>query len=378
MNTLEVRDRDQWNRIVLSFPEYHLYQGYEWGEIRREAGWVPYRYAVLDGDRAIAAVSIAAVKLNGSPFSLLDASRGPLMEWTNPRAWEGLRQAIREVADRTGAVFLRVSPGVSNAESAVRDALVAHDFRHLPNDWTWWNGQRTIVTMPLGLSDTELTKRMRRGTSRYLERAIQKGADVRIDASADSLRGFYKLFRDSATRKGYPARSFQYIQSLSRHYLSKGDGCLAMVSYGGVNLSGVLFLQYGRKAYAMHLGNDDVSPLGRDLRGGYAAYWWALRWCRDNGCELSDWGGSRTGFPPRPEDSGYSLYQFKAGFGCSIEYLTGYYDMVFRPRLYRTARLGEERLLPFAYRMRARLNGWFERTRKTRTQAREPDQISTV
>src|SRR5882762_8480873 len=98
MNVLEVIDRDQWNQIVFSFPEYHLHQGYEWGEIRREGGWLPYRYAVLDGDRP-------------------------------------------------GAIFLRISPGVSNTESAVREALVEHDFRHLPNDWTWWNAPRIIVTM---------------------------------------------------------------------------------------------------------------------------------------------------------------------------------------------------------------------------------------
>jgi lipid II:glycine glycyltransferase (peptidoglycan interpeptide bridge formation enzyme) len=228
--------------------------------------------------------------------------------------------------------------------------------------------------MPLNLSDPELIKRMRKkGTSHYLERAIKKGADVQMDSSADSLRRFYKLFRDSGTRKGYPVRSFQYIESLSRHYLSKGDGCLVLVSHGGVDVSGVLFVQCGRKAYQMHVGNDDVSPLGRELRAGYAAHWSALRWCRDNGCELADWGGSMTGFPPRPEDYGYSLYQFKAGFGCSIEYLTGYYDMVFRPGLYRTARLGEARLLPFAYRMRARLNGWFEHTRETGTRVGTPD-----
>jgi peptidoglycan pentaglycine glycine transferase (the first glycine) len=137
MKVLEVIDRDQWNQIVFSFPEYHLHQGYEWGEIRREGGWLPYRYAVLDGDRPIAAISIASLKLNGSPYSLLYASRGPTMEWSNPRAWDGLRQAIREVADRTGAIFLLISPGVSNTESAVRDARLGHDFRHLPNDWTW-------------------------------------------------------------------------------------------------------------------------------------------------------------------------------------------------------------------------------------------------
>lgn len=80
-----------------------------------------------------------------------------------------------------------------------------------------------------------------------------------------------------------------------------------------------------------------------------------------------------TGFPPREEDAGYTLYQFKKRFGCSLEYLTGYYDLVFKPGLYRAARLGEVRVLPFAYRIRARLNRRFAHTPTERT----PDDLTT-
>jgi peptidoglycan pentaglycine glycine transferase (the first glycine) len=360
MKILEIGDRDQWNGIIVSFPEYHLRQGWEWGEVERAEGAEVYRYAVVDGGRPVAAISIATARFPRMRLPLLYATRGPLMEWTNPLAWDGLQQAIREIAERSNAVFLRVSPDVPYTESIVRDGLVSNHFRQLSDLRLAWGSTRTSMTMPLNLPEAELKERMRKKCARYLERAVQKGAEIKTDCSAGSLKRFYKLYQEAGTRRDFPFYGFEHIARLGRHYLSKGDGCLVLVSHGGVDLSTVLFLRCGRKAYQMHVGNDETSPLGRELRAGIAAHWRALQWANASGCESADWGWSMTGFPPQPQDEHYSIYQFKVGFGCSIRYLTGNYDMVFRPSLYRACRSAEARLLPLARRIRARLNNWFD------------------
>src|SRR2546425_9617280 len=48
---------------------------------------------------------------------------------------------------------------------------------------------------------------------------------------------------------------------------------------------------------------------------------------------------SGTHFPPSERDEGYGVYQFKRGFGASLRYWIPYHDLVFRPGLYRLARI---------------------------------------
>jgi hypothetical protein len=50
------------------------------------------------------------------------------------------------------------------------------------------------------------------------------------------------------------------------------------------------------------------------------------------------------------------VFQFKRSFGSSCWAYLGYYDLVFRPRLYPLLRAAERRLGPLLWRLRARLN----------------------
>lgn len=68
-------------------------------------------YTALYSDSDIAEGYIATRKLNDSPFSLLDASRG--LSWNGPTLAPGceLHLAIREVADRTRWDISPLQPG---------------------------------------------------------------------------------------------------------------------------------------------------------------------------------------------------------------------------------------------------------------------------
>jgi hypothetical protein len=68
-----------------------------------------------------------------------------------------------------------------------------------------------------------------------------------------------------------------------------------------------------------------------------------------------DWGGSVTQYPPVPQDEGYGIYDFKRGFGCDIQLLARYFDVVLRPGPYRIFRAFEDRA-PWLARLRAKLN----------------------
>lgn len=356
IKVVEIRDRCVWNQLVLRLPSYDLEQGYEWGEVLREAGWSPHRYAIMDGENCMAAISIMALQVPGIGHSLLYASRGPMGQWQDEIEWSGLMTAIRRVADTTRAIFLRVSPGVRREESKLHEELLRRSFIQLPDDWTTWNAPRVVMTMSLDESEEELRRRIRKRFWNYISSAPRRGLSVRPATREEEVRAFHTSMVAMGREKNYPVRGVRYFEGLWQHYLSSGSGVLLLAERGGEPAGGLLGARFGRKAYMLYTSVRGAESSSH-LHQGPLLYWEFIRWAKEAGCDSIDWAGSGTRFPPRPDDPGYGVYHFKLGFGSSLEYLTGYYDLVFRPGLYRAFRFAERRLLPSAWYLRARFNG---------------------
>lgn len=352
----EINSREEWNRLVLGLPHYDLRQGYEWGELQREAGWMPYRYAIVDGGIPTAAVSVVARKLPLIPHSILYAPRGPLLDWKDEMAWSGLMAAIRPLADKVQAILLRISPAIPNDEGGMREALLRHGFIHLPNDWTTWNAPRIIMTLDVNLPLLELRKQLRDRVRQYIGRTTKRGGLIETHTSSEAMARFHGLLTKLGKRKGLPVKAFLFYEAIRREYLVNGQGCLLLASFRETDMAGLLAVRFGRWAYLLYASIDTESEVTRTLHPGPSLYWEFIQWAKEVGCTAIDWGGSGTHFPAREDDSGFGVYRFKDAFGSSLDYLTGYYDLVFRPRLYGVFRLAEQRLLPLAWHLRAKFN----------------------
>lgn len=352
---LEIVDRDQWNAIVLGRRGYDVAQGWEWGEVQRDAGFTPHRYAVMVGTACVAAVSVTRRRLPGLPYSVLYASRGPLVDWHDERAWQGLQLVIRQLADRYRPIFLRVSPAVPHDDTAVGAALARHGFRPIPDDWTTWNAARVVLTQSLDGDEAAIQSRFRKGTRRDLAAAQRRGAQVRVARDHADLLAFHLLTVTAGREKGYPVRPLARLEALWRAYVERGDGVLLLTEHEGTLIGGVLGLRFGRRV-CLHRATILRSGEGQRLHQGPLVYWELIRWAKAAGCDLVDWGGSGTRFPPSPSDDGYGVYQFKSGFGADLQYWLPYHDLVFQPGLYRLARAAETWVLPQAWRLRALIN----------------------
>jgi GNAT acetyltransferase-like protein/peptidoglycan biosynthesis/recognition FemAB-like protein len=352
---VEILDADRWNGLILERPDGELAQGWEWGEVQHEAGFTPHRYAVLAGSSCIAAVSLTCRQLPGLPYSILYASRGPLLDWQDERAWSGILPVIRRVAERHRAIFLRVSPAVPHDDLSVRVALARHGFRPIPDDWTTWNAPRLVLTQSLQGDAADIRERFRKGTRRDLAAAQRRGAQVRVARDRADLLAFHRMTVAAGREKGYPVRPLARLEALWRAYVAGGDGVLLLAEHEGALLGGVLGLRFGRRAH-LHRATILRKGEGQQLHQGPLLYWKLIRWAKTVGCDEIDWGGSGTHFPPSESDEGYGVYQFKSGFGASLRYWIPYHDLVFRPGLYRLARIAERSLLPYAWKLRARRN----------------------
>jgi hypothetical protein len=352
---VEILDADRWNSLILERPGGELTQGWEWGELQRGAGFTPHRYAVLAGSSCIAAVSLTCRRLPGLPYSILYASRGPLLDWQDGPAWDALLPAIRQVAKRQRAIFLRVSPAVPHDDMGVRLALARHGFRPIPDDWTTWNAARIVLILDLDRDEADLRGGLRKGIRRDLAAGERRGAKVRVAEDRADLLAFHRLTVEAGREKGYPVRPLARLEALWQAYVVRGDGVLLLTEHEGALIGGVLGLRFGRRAY-LHRATILRTGDGQRLHQGPLVYWELIRWAKAAGCDILDLGGSGTHVPPSESDDGYGVYQFKSGFGAALRYWTPYHDLVFRPGLYRLARAAERRLLPYAWKLRARLN----------------------
>jgi lipid II:glycine glycyltransferase (peptidoglycan interpeptide bridge formation enzyme) len=214
------------------------------------------------------------------------------------------------------------------------------------------------MTLDVRSSEAELRKVVHTSTKLYLDRAVKRGAVIEYHTSAEGVARLHRLLSESGRRKGMPVRSEAYFHTLREQYLSSGNGCLITVVHEGVDLTALLAIRFGRLCQLLYSALAPDSNVLRALRPGPAIHWEMIRWAKQSGCELIDWGGSGTGYPPEKSDRGYGIYQFKSAFGCTLQLMIGYYDLVLRPGLYWAFRLSERHVLPKAWTLRSKLNAF--------------------
>ncbi len=374
IETIEITEPERWNGLVLALPNCELRQSFEWGEIQRQGGSLPYRFAVIRDNRCIAAVQLLAKRMRRLNDLVLYAPRGPLLDWGDGSAWSGVLEAVRRVAAQTGAVFLRISPTVAAADDAAHEALLGQGFVHLADDRTAWNMPRIIQTLDIRSTEEELKSRMRKSTRQGLETARKRGAVIETHSSVEAIRRLHRLMVTLQQQKGYPAVPLQWLLCEHREHYASGKGVLWIISHGGEDLAAASSVQFGRVVYQVHLALDR-SAKARSFRPGHALDWEAVRWAKARGCEELNLGGSGLRrFPPDQSDPAFGVYDYKRGFGASLDYLTGYYDLVFRPMRYRIIRLAE-RAQPLWERLQENLSQRGMRRRKAGADGSAPSPL---
>ena len=347
-----VGNRREWDALVVGFEGHSVRQGFDWGEFKSHDGWMPTRLAAMEGTRCLAAMSVLMKRLPGLGGSVMYAPRGPLVgDHDSPRAIAALVDELGTLAERERAVFLRVSPGRGNDDRELGEMLAAGGFVRLPDDYTTWNTPRITMGLPLDGGEQAVVRRMRKTTRRGIEIAARRGVKIRDGGTQDDFEDLHRLISLNARRKKQPTRRGGFYRLLSR-FVTAGGGRLSFAEVDGVRIAAQFSVRFGERVHCLFYG---ASPAHLHMEAARALDWDHISWALDSGCHEMDFGGSGTGFPPRETDPGYGVYQYKVGLGCQIRYLTGYYDLVFSARRYRIARLIERRLLPLAWRIRARL-----------------------
>ena len=284
-----------------------LLQGWGWGEVQAQAGWLVERLK-LPG---------------GAPVTVLLRQSGPIRTAYVPRGPAAAdAAAIGDLiawAREQRLVSIRIEP-----EAPPSFASTLSELGLVPA-----TASQPVKTAIVKLRDPEELLASFDKKTRY---SIRKSAEVTVEEGTD-VTALAQMAAATSARHGIALPGADYYKLLIDHVPGART---YTASYEGEVLAANLFVLFQKRAYYLYAGTSGARS---DLNPAYAALWAAMRGAVDQGCRDMDlWG------MPRNEGGNDPLAgvgRFKAGFNpVEVEYC-GAWDFVLSAIPHHLAKLAD-------------------------------------
>ena len=338
---------EKWENFLLAFPEAHILQTRQWGELKSNYGWETVR--VITGSSAAdpKGQSGAQILFRSMPlgFSIGYIPKGPVSQREtreNGLAGQALWGEIDSICRNRRAIFLKVEPDLLESEVVAQESTIAST-RKAPTGFRVSmhsiQPPRTIL-VDIGDGEDGILGRMKQKTRYNIRLAQKKGIVVSTKADLDT---FHRLMRITGQRDHFPVHSPAYYQDAYEFFHPKGQCELFQAEFDGLPIASLMAFAHGPRAWYFYGASADVH---RDLMPAYLLQWEAMRWARGRGCRIYDlWG-----VPDHEYDflesqfstrSGglWGVYRFKRGFGGQLHRAEGPWDRVYFPLIYNFYRI---------------------------------------
>jgi lipid II:glycine glycyltransferase (peptidoglycan interpeptide bridge formation enzyme) len=319
--------RIEWDTFLTSFPQAHLLQSGQWGDLKIPFDWTPERIQVADCG--------AQILFRRLPLGLTIAyiPKGPLGQ-----DWNILWPEIDRLCRNRRAIFLKVEP----------DAWVEEEVAY--RDWLKGfipaapiQPRRTIV-IDLSGNEEDWLARMKQKTRYNIRLAQKKEIIVR---ESDDLAEFQRLMQATGNRDGFGVHSQEYYQRAHQLFSSAGKAAILQAEFQGRALAALMVFLSGERAWYLYGASSDEE---RNRMPTYLLQWEAMRWAATHGCSSYDlWGVPdedeatlESRFEAR-SDGLWGVYRFKRGFGGRLMRSAPAWDKVYQPLLYRAYRIISQR-----------------------------------
>jgi len=313
---------DDWKRFLSTYPDAHVLQAAEWGELKAGFGWEPVR--LVSGGLGI---QILFRKLPLG-FSLAYLPK-PLPFNAPEPAVRALWSEIDAVCRAKRAIFLKIEPDTwqGGAPHLSHPALRTSPHNIQP--------PRTII-ISLDGSEDDILNRMKQKCRYNIRLAEKKG--IVVNAS-DDLDGFHRLMQVTGGRDGFGVHSLAYYRKAYDLFHPTGMAELLVAGFEGRPLAALMVFAIGKRAWYLYGASNDEE---RNRMPTYLLQWAAIQWARSHGCTEYDlWGVPdadeqtlEAQFETR-HDGLWGVYRFKRGFGGQVRRAAQALDRVYLPLLYR-------------------------------------------
>jgi lipid II:glycine glycyltransferase (peptidoglycan interpeptide bridge formation enzyme) len=107
-----VHDQTAWDQALLGLPDPHVLQSWAWGDFKSRWGWMAERLLWLDQGQPAAAAQILARPIPYTPWRFLYATKGPILDYSNPALVGQVLADLEAYAKKVKALFVKIDPDV--------------------------------------------------------------------------------------------------------------------------------------------------------------------------------------------------------------------------------------------------------------------------
>ncbi len=298
----------EWNQYLQKYPDAHLLQTGEWGELKSAFGWKPVR--IVSGD--------AGVQIFGYIPKPVISDRS-----FSGQFWK----EIDDVCRKYHAVFCKLEPDSWEINFSLQPSAFSLSRHNI-------QPPRTIIVDIKG-TEEEILARMKQKTRYNIRLAEKKGVTVR---AWDDIEAFHQMMLLTGGRDGFGVHSLEYYRRAYELLQPKQMGELLLAEYERKPLAALFVTRNGNRAYYLYGASTDEE---RNRMPTYLLQWEAMKWAKARGCEEYDlWGVPdeeevtlEANFETR-HDGLWGVYRFKRGFGGKLRRAAQALDRVYNLLLY--------------------------------------------
>lgn len=212
----------EWNHFLTKFPNAHLLQMGEWGELKNNFGWEPVRVISVDVG---AQILFRKLPLG---FTIAYMPKVP-----SDQFW----QEVDSICKKNRAVFLKIEPDMwEDATTISQLPITNYQLRTSPHNI---QPPRTII-VDINASEEDILARMKPKCRYNIRLAEKKGVTVR---TWDDVSAFHEMMIVTGGRDGFGVHSKEYYQRAYELFHPKGTCELLLAEYEGKPLTSLMVLQ---------------------------------------------------------------------------------------------------------------------------------------
>jgi peptidoglycan pentaglycine glycine transferase (the first glycine) len=309
MQIIEIASQQQLNNFVGSQKMSQFLQSYDWAEFQAGVSGRVWRLGVLDNDE-LAASAVVITKELPMGKKYLYCPRGPIVaKGADMKATVGvIFSRIKDLADETGAMFLRFEPldKLNDYEIKADDVLKkTHDVQP----------SKTLL-LDLNKPTAELLREMQPKTRYNIKLADKKGVKF-IEGGKDRFEDFWSLLDQTSDRDKFNPHGRNYYEAMIK--MPDSPVKLFFAEYRGKPIATSLVSCFGDTATYLHGGSANEN---RNVMAPYLLQWQAIKLAKDKGLKYYDFHGI-------DEKKWPGVTRFKRGFGGLAVNYPGTYDLVY-------------------------------------------------
>lgn len=303
-------NRADWAAFVAKHPQGNIFQTPEMYDVYACAeGVEPIAIAAVEGNE-IGGILVAQYMTNGGALASWITARsiitgGPLARDNDPVIIQALMEAYKKQLP-CKTIYSEIRP--------------IYPMNVMPG---WKRAGHYNLVMRLEKTEEELFEQMHKERRRNVNQAIKAGLTFKELTTADEIQQVVALIEKTYRRKHVPIgylNMFDKVQGILKDY-AHFFGCYTAE---GQMIAGQVRLCYGTLVYAWFAGSDEDYF---KLRPNDFTMWNVIRWAREKGYQLFDFGGG--GEPGKP----YGVRDYKLKYGCEM-FDYGRYILAHKPVTY--------------------------------------------